>query len=417
VEDGPFRNRQGAGVDITDKAGLTVEPDFFGSDGTTDDSVDIDVTPFQMRIGLAGLADRQRSGTRQLAFESTIDTNAVVDLHDTLEDRVPSDDGVESLTATSSGSVVFFSQHGISQPESQPASQPESSAIPASLWSNNIALPSEAGNVEGWSALLLGVVPHHVANLLLLLQTLGNKGNGSARGVLQSRDIDGRHVLILTALQHMLLDREDALEILEVLVRLSRRCLRCAFVETLLIRLAFGNDETDGSDDRQFLEGRQIDASWQEVHAVDDDARVLLDTAGDDCPHTDGNNAYLFAVPCDHGVLTHLARLRDRFGGGVGGLVNGGHEIFSQCQSQNLSDVIGGNNALLTYKPSSAGLMTPSAGYTFSWTGNVGSGNDGMRVKRFRMEHLASDRVEIEMSYDQKLVAADLGCMIGGILL
>jgi hypothetical protein len=78
---------------------------------------------------------------------------------------------------------------------------------------------------------------------------------------------------------------------------------------------------------------------------------------------------------------------------------------------------IGGNNALLTYKPSSAGLMTPSAGYTFSWTGNVGSGNDGMRVKRFRMEHLASDRVEIEMSYDQKLVAADLGCMIGGILL
>ncbi len=77
---------------------------------------------------------------------------------------------------------------------------------------------------------------------------------------------------------------------------------------------------------------------------------------------------------------------------------------------------IGGDNALLSYKPASPGLMTPSAGYTFSWTARVGSGNDGMRIKRFRMEHLESDRVEIDMSYDQKLVAVDLGCMFGGIV-
>lgn len=77
---------------------------------------------------------------------------------------------------------------------------------------------------------------------------------------------------------------------------------------------------------------------------------------------------------------------------------------------------IGGKNALLSYKPSSPGLLTPSAGYTFSWTGRVGSGNDGMRIKRFRMEPIESDRVEIDMSYDQKLISADLGAFFGGIV-
>lgn len=72
-------------------------------------------------------------------------------------------------------------------------------------------------------------------------------------------------------------------------------------------------------------------------------------------------------------------------------------------------DFIGGKNALLSYRPRTAGLMTPSAGYTFSWTGRFGAGNDGMRIKRFRMEPIESDRIEIAMAYDQKLIAADLG--------
>lgn len=70
---------------------------------------------------------------------------------------------------------------------------------------------------------------------------------------------------------------------------------------------------------------------------------------------------------------------------------------------------IGGGNALLCYSAPRPGLMTPSAGYTFSWTGYLGAGNEGNRIKRFRMEAKASDRVEIEMAFDQKLIAADLG--------
>lgn len=70
---------------------------------------------------------------------------------------------------------------------------------------------------------------------------------------------------------------------------------------------------------------------------------------------------------------------------------------------------IGGKKALLCYAAPAPGLMTPTAGYTFSWTGHIGAGPEGNRIRRFRMEHLKSDRIEIEMAFAQKLIAADLG--------
>jgi|LakMenEpi03Aug12_release.lakeMendotaPanAssembly.Ray.scaffolds.fasta_scaffold186437_3 hypothetical protein len=70
---------------------------------------------------------------------------------------------------------------------------------------------------------------------------------------------------------------------------------------------------------------------------------------------------------------------------------------------------IGGKSALLVHSATSPGLMTPTAGYTFSWTGLLGAGAEGNRIKSFRLEHLSSDRVEIDMCFDQKLVSADLG--------
>lgn len=68
-----------------------------------------------------------------------------------------------------------------------------------------------------------------------------------------------------------------------------------------------------------------------------------------------------------------------------------------------------GLDALLCYAAPSPGIMTPSAGYTFSWTGFLGASQNGMRMKRFRMDHLESDRIEIDQAYDQKLVASELG--------
>lgn len=70
---------------------------------------------------------------------------------------------------------------------------------------------------------------------------------------------------------------------------------------------------------------------------------------------------------------------------------------------------IGGKSALLVYAAPSPGLYVPSAGYTFSWTGLLGSGALGMRMKRIRDEKRESDMLEIQMAFDQKKVSADLG--------
>lgn len=70
---------------------------------------------------------------------------------------------------------------------------------------------------------------------------------------------------------------------------------------------------------------------------------------------------------------------------------------------------IAGKTALLAYAAPAPSIMAPSAGYTFAWTGQVGAGAGGQRVKSFYINEKSSTRVEIEMAIDQKIVAADLG--------
>jgi len=77
---------------------------------------------------------------------------------------------------------------------------------------------------------------------------------------------------------------------------------------------------------------------------------------------------------------------------------------------------IAGKHALLTYKPPTPGIMTPSAGYTFSWTGLLGSDANGINISKWWMQNIKSDRVEVEAAYDQKKVSADLGYFFNGIV-
>jgi hypothetical protein len=77
---------------------------------------------------------------------------------------------------------------------------------------------------------------------------------------------------------------------------------------------------------------------------------------------------------------------------------------------------IAGKKALLVYAAPSASLMQPSGGYTFSWSAFAGAGSMGQRIKSFRMEHLESDRIEGQMSYDQKLVCSDCGVFFNSIV-
>lgn len=77
------------------------------------------------------------------------------------------------------------------------------------------------------------------------------------------------------------------------------------------------------------------------------------------------------------------------------------------------SFITGSKAAALYYTPGAPSLLTPSAGYTFTWNGYSAGNGEGIRVKSFRMEHLASDRIEAEMTYDMKVVAPDMGVFIG----
>lgn len=73
-----------------------------------------------------------------------------------------------------------------------------------------------------------------------------------------------------------------------------------------------------------------------------------------------------------------------------------------------------GKHALLCHVARSPGLLTPSAGYTFVWSGFTGLNNLGVTISNFRMPQLKSDRIEGEFSYDQKVVATDLGYFFSG---
>jgi hypothetical protein len=76
-------------------------------------------------------------------------------------------------------------------------------------------------------------------------------------------------------------------------------------------------------------------------------------------------------------------------------------------------DFLFGKHVLMLYTPARPGLMTPSAGYVFNWTGPVGG---FMRVLRFRMDWIHSDRVEGQMAFAQKQVAAGLGAMLASVI-
>jgi hypothetical protein len=74
------------------------------------------------------------------------------------------------------------------------------------------------------------------------------------------------------------------------------------------------------------------------------------------------------------------------------------------------------NAAMLVYAAPNPSIMQPTAGYTFSWNGRTGTQGQGQRVSKFRHDLIKSDRIEAEMTYDQKLVAADMGVYFTAVL-
>lgn len=76
--------------------------------------------------------------------------------------------------------------------------------------------------------------------------------------------------------------------------------------------------------------------------------------------------------------------------------------------------------AALYYVPPSAGLMTPSAGYTFAWTGMDGASGYGIDVMRWTgdwlREQMIAEKIEVNMAYDHKVISTKLGGFFNTII-
>jgi hypothetical protein len=91
-------------------------------------------------------------------------------------------------------------------------------------------------------------------------------------------------------------------------------------------------------------------------------------------------------------------------------------DAVTQDAAATYSFVSDSKSVLLCYAPKSPSLLTPSAGYTFTWNGYLGGNKEGIRVKRFRHELIEADRVEAAMTYDMKVVAADMGWFASAVV-
>jgi Phage major capsid protein E len=75
-----------------------------------------------------------------------------------------------------------------------------------------------------------------------------------------------------------------------------------------------------------------------------------------------------------------------------------------------------GDGVLLVYTAPSPGLLTPSAGYTFVWNGVSDGAGLAIGTVQFRMEELRAQRIESQMAWDNKVVAADLGLYAASVV-
>lgn len=69
-------------------------------------------------------------------------------------------------------------------------------------------------------------------------------------------------------------------------------------------------------------------------------------------------------------------------------------------------------DALLLYAEPNPGIMVPSAGYIFTWTGLLGAGAFGTVIQTIPMPWLGvgTNRIEGQIAFSTKIVGSDLGC-------
>ena len=68
-----------------------------------------------------------------------------------------------------------------------------------------------------------------------------------------------------------------------------------------------------------------------------------------------------------------------------------------------------GKSVLLCHVAQTPALLTPSAGYTFYWTGASDGLGQNIGISSWREQKTRSTRIEAQMAWDNKVVASDLG--------
>jgi hypothetical protein len=91
-------------------------------------------------------------------------------------------------------------------------------------------------------------------------------------------------------------------------------------------------------------------------------------------------------------------------------------EDVTGAQEYPITRYLAGKDALLCYAAPRPSKQAPSAGYTFSWKGYLGANAFGGRIRKFRIEPIRCDRIEIESAYDYKVIAPELGTFMSGFV-
>ena len=91
-------------------------------------------------------------------------------------------------------------------------------------------------------------------------------------------------------------------------------------------------------------------------------------------------------------------------------------DAVTQDAAATYSWVLNSKSVLLGYSPDAPGLKKPSAGYTFTWKGYGAGNKEGLSTSTMRMQHLKSDRIESELTYDHKVVSTDCGVFLNSVV-
>lgn len=93
--------------------------------------------------------------------------------------------------------------------------------------------------------------------------------------------------------------------------------------------------------------------------------------------------------------------------------------VWNSANEQNDSNPTMGfifpKGMLLTYAAPNPGKKIPSAGYTFSWRGYLGGPAKGIRFIKARNDVRRADTIVAEQSFEQKVVASDLGVFFSAV--